>query len=41
MTAVLIIAAAIVILIIGYIYYGSWLVKEWGVDPDRKTPAVT
>ena len=41
MTAVLIIAAAIVILIIGYIYYGNWLVKEWGVDPDRKTPAVT
>ena len=39
MQAVLIIAAAIAILIVGYIVYGNWLVKQWGVDPTRKTPA--
>ena len=41
MTAVLIILAAIVILAIGYVTYGSWLAKQWGVDPTRKTPAHT
>ncbi|MBQ7372768.1 MAG: carbon starvation protein A [Blautia sp.] len=41
MTALLIILCAIVILIIGYVTYGSWLAKQWGVDPKRKTPAVT
>ena len=41
MTALLIILAAIVILAIGYMTYGSWLAKQWGVDPTRKTPAVT
>ena len=40
MTALLIILAAIVILIIGYVTYGSWLCKKWGIDPSRKTPAV-
>ena len=40
MTAILIILAAIVLLVLGYIYYGSWLAKEWGIDPKRKTPAV-
>ena len=40
MTAVLIILAAIVLLVIGYVTYGSWLAKQWGVDPSRKTPAV-
>ena len=41
MTPLLIILAAIVILIIGYVTYGSWLAREWGVDPSRKTPAQT
>ena len=36
----LIILAAIVILVIGYVTYGSWLSKQWGIDPTRKTPAV-
>ncbi len=40
MTAILIILAAIVLLVLGYIYYGSWLAKQWGIDPNRKTPAV-
>ncbi len=41
MTAILIIVVAIVVLVIGYFTYGSWLAKEWGVDPSRKTPAIT
>ncbi len=41
MTALLIIIAAVVLLIIGYVTYGSWLAKQWGIDPSRKTPAVT
>ncbi len=40
MTALLIILAAIVLLVLGYIFYGSWLAKEWGVDESRKTPAI-
>lgn len=40
MTAVLIILSAIALLLIGYIFYGSWLAKQWGIDPSRKTPAV-
>jgi carbon starvation protein len=40
MSAILIILAAIVLLVIGYVFYGSWLAKQWGIDPERKTPAV-
>ena len=29
MTALLIIIAAIVLLLIGYVFYGSWLAKQW------------
>lgn len=39
MTALLIILAAIVLLFIGYVVYGSWLAKQWGIDPRNKTPA--
>ncbi len=40
MTALLIILAAIAILVCGYVFYGSWLAKQWGIDPTRKTPAI-
>ena len=40
MTAIIIILAAIVLLVIGYMTYGNWLCKEWGIDPNRKTPAI-
>lgn len=40
MSAILIIVAAIVLLLLGYIFYGAWLAKQWGIDPSRKTPAV-
>ena len=39
MTALLIILAAVALLVIGYIFYGSWLAKQWGIDPAKKTPA--
>ena len=39
MTALLIILAAIALLFIGYVFYGSWLAKQWGIDPAKKTPA--
>lgn len=31
--------SSIIIFIIAYATYGSWLAKKWGVDPSRKTPA--
>ena len=41
MTALFIILAALALLGLGYKLYGSWLEKEWGVDPKRQTPAIT
>ena len=40
MIAILIILAAIALLVLGYIFYGSYLAKEWGIDPENVTPAV-
>ena len=40
MLALLIILAAIACLVVGYVTYGSWLAKQWGIDPSRKTPAI-
>ena len=40
MTALLIVLAAIVLLFTGYVFYGSWLAKQWGIDPTKKTPAI-
>ena len=40
MTALLIIIAAIVLLLCGYVFYGGWLCKQWGIDPKRTTPAI-
>jgi len=39
MSGIAILLIAIVVLVIAYITYGSWLAKQWGVDPKRKTPA--
>ena len=39
MTALLIMLAAIGLLLAGYVLYGAWLAKQWGIDPTRKTPA--
>ncbi|MBQ6567456.1 MAG: carbon starvation protein A, partial [Treponema sp.] len=41
MTALFIILAAVALLLCGYVFYGSWLAKQWGIDPKKKTPAVS
>ena len=41
MSAILILIIALVLLACGYIFYGSFLAKKWGVDPNRETPAHT
>ena len=39
MNAVLILLVGCAILVVGYIFYGGWLAKQWGVDDTRPTPA--
>jgi len=39
--ALIIILAAIALLLVGYVFYGSWLAKQWGIDPKKDTPAKT
>jgi len=39
MSGILMMIIAIVVLGGGYLLYGRWLAKTWGVDPDAKTPA--
>ncbi len=39
MKAIIILLVGLVLLVLGYIFYGSWLAKKWGVNPDRPTPA--
>lgn len=41
MTGVVILVAAIVCLVLGYIFYGGWLAKTWGIDPKREVPSQT
>lgn len=39
MNAALILIISILVLVIGYVCYGGWLAKQWGIDPRRPTPA--
>lgn len=41
MSGIVILGAAILIFVIAYVTYGSWLAKQWGVDPKRETPSHT
>ena len=41
MCAILILIIAVALLACGYIFYGSFLAKQWGVDPSHETPAHT
>ena len=41
MSAIIILIISVVLLALGYIFYGSWLAKQWGVDPNKETPAHT
>ena len=39
MNAMLVVIVGIIILVVGYIFYGGWLAKQWGVDDTKVTPA--
>ena len=39
MNALTILLIASAILVVGYIFYGGWLAKQWGVDDSNVTPA--
>jgi len=39
MNAMLVVIVGIAILVVGYIFYGGWLAKQWGVDDSKTTPA--
>lgn len=39
MNGITIMLVALIVLGAGYLLYGRWLAKIWGVDPNRKTPA--
>ena len=40
MNTLVIVLIAAVCLLAGYVFYGRWLAKKWGIDPTAKTPAV-
>lgn len=39
MNGILMMVIAIVVLSAGYLFYGRYLEKKWGIDPNAKTPA--
>ena len=39
MNAMLLLLGGLVVLVAGYVFYGGWLAKQWGVDPKKPTPA--
>lgn len=39
MNAMVILIVSAVLLFCGYVFYGRWLAKQWGVEPNRPTPA--
>ena len=39
MNAAVLLIISIAVLAVGYVCYGGWLAKQWGIDPSRKTPA--
>ncbi len=41
MNALVLLLIGFACLIVGYVFYGAWLEKQWGVDPSKPTPAHT
>lgn len=39
MSAIIILLTGLILLFLGYIGYGRWLTKQWGLEPERNTPA--
>ncbi len=41
MNGITIMVIAILFLGAGYLFYGKWLAKTWGINPKQPTPAYT
>lgn len=41
MNVLLVLVVGVILLALGYIFYGGWLAKQWGLDDTRPTPAHT
>lgn len=41
MNSLVVILISLVCFAVAYVTYGAWLAKQWGIDPNRKTPAHT
>lgn len=39
MNAAVILVVSIILLVCGYLFYGKWLAKTWGVDENKSTPS--
>lgn len=39
MNAMIALLAGLAVLVVGYVVYGGWLARQWGVDPKNPTPA--
>ena len=39
MNILVVLLVSLVILACGYLFYGRWLARQWGVDPSKKTPS--
>ncbi|MBQ9068268.1 MAG: carbon starvation protein A [Eggerthellaceae bacterium] len=39
MNAMILLIIAAVVLVCGYLFYGKWLAKSWGIDPSKPTPS--
>ncbi len=39
MSGVVLMLVSFLLFLLAYIFYGGWLAKQWGIDPQAKTPA--
>jgi len=39
MNGAVLLLLGIIVLVMGYMFYGRWLAKQWGIDPSKRTPA--
>ena len=39
MNVALVLIVGVIVLVVGYVVYGGWLEKQWGVDAQKTTPA--
>ncbi|MDR2631160.1 MAG: carbon starvation protein A [Spirochaetaceae bacterium] len=39
MNGLVMLIVSAVVLLLAYVFYGRWLARKWGIDPQKKTPA--